>query len=210
MLKPCLGAALAFLALQCSAASIGVVGLFPGKAILVVDDNQPTAYSVDSDITPDIRLIAADRDSATILQNGKRSVLILGQYVHHSAANSNPTVTLQAGADGHFMAQCQVNQAGSVSMLVDTGASMIVIPGAQAQRLGINYKQGQQVNISTANGVSSAYQVRLDTIKLGDIILHQVDALVQEQGLPIALLGMSFLRQLSMKRENDQMVLTQH
>ena len=51
------------------------------------------------------------------------------------------------------------------------------------------------------------YRVRLDTVRIGDLELNQVDALVQEQGLPIALLGMSFLNRTEMRRSGEQMTL---
>jgi aspartyl protease family protein len=55
--------------------------------------------------------------------------------------------------------------------------------------------------------VAPAFRVRLDTVRIGDLELNQVDALVQEQGLPIALLGMSFLNRIEMRRSGDQMTL---
>ncbi|HEX7649509.1 MAG TPA: retropepsin-like aspartic protease, partial [Noviherbaspirillum sp.] len=62
--------------------------------------------------------------------------------------------------------------------------------------------------VNTANGAAQAYMVKLDTVKVGDIELHQVDAVVQEQGLPFILLGMSFLNRTEMRREGEQMVLS--
>ena len=48
----------------------------------------------------------------------------------------------------------------------------------------------------------------LNTVKVGDIVLNQVDALVQENNLGFALLGMSFLKRTEMRREGEQMMLT--
>jgi aspartyl protease family protein len=62
--------------------------------------------------------------------------------------------------------------------------------------------------VNTANGVAPVYQVVLDTVKVGDIEIHQVDAMVQESGLPFILLGMSFLNRTDMRRDGAQMVLT--
>ena len=93
-------------------------------------------------------------------------------------------------------------------MLVDTGATMVALPAADAVRFGINYKNGRPAYVNTANGAVPAYLVKLDSVKVGDIELHQVDAVVQEQGLPIILLGMSFLNRTEMRREGEQMVLT--
>jgi aspartyl protease family protein len=49
--------------------------------------------------------------------------------------------------------------------------------------------------------------VRLDRVRLGDIELAGVDGVVIEQGLDIALLGMSFLNRVEMKREGQTMTL---
>jgi aspartyl protease family protein len=52
------------------------------------------------------------------------------------------------------------------------------------------------------------YRVRFDNVKLGSIELSGVDGIVIEQGLDIALLGMSFLNRVEMKRDGQTMVLT--
>ncbi|MET3136805.1 aspartyl protease family protein [Undibacterium sp. GrIS 1.2] len=190
------------------AAEIGVVGLFPGKAVLVVEGNQPKTYSVGSTITNGIKLIAADNETATVDVNGKRQVLAIGQYVHRAAASTSNNVVLQADSLGHFTAKGQINGGSSLNMLVDTGASLIAIPAADAVRLGINYKAGQLGRASTANGIVTVYKIRLDSVKIGDLELQQVDASVLEGGLTFTLLGMSFLNRVEMRREGDQMTLT--
>ncbi len=78
----------------------------------------------------------------------------------------------------------------------------------EAQRLGLNYRNGARVQLSTANGVALAWQVRLDTVRVGDITLDSVDAVVMEnQSMPV-LLGMSFLNRTNMRREGQLMTLT--
>src|SRR5437899_12706331 len=91
------------------AADVGVVGLFPGKAVLVVDGASPKTYSVGSTIGGDLKLVAANESTATIESNGKRQTLTIGQYVSRSSAGGAASVTLQADARGHFMAQGQIN-----------------------------------------------------------------------------------------------------
>jgi aspartyl protease family protein len=49
--------------------------------------------------------------------------------------------------------------------------------------------------------------VKLDTVRIGDITLNNVDAMVMESGLGFALLGMSFLNRTEMRREGETMVL---
>jgi aspartyl protease family protein len=188
------------------AADISVVGLFPGKAVLVVDNGAPKTYSVGARIAEGIKLSAVNSSSATIEVNGKRQTITIGEHVHRSAPSDSEKVILQADGAGHFMTNGQIN-GGTVRMLVDTGATMVSMPASDAIRLGIDYKKGQPGMVNTANGTAPVYRVKLNTVKVGDIEMNQVDALVQENGLPIILLGMSFLNRTEMRREGEQMTL---
>ncbi|MDE2429787.1 MAG: TIGR02281 family clan AA aspartic protease [Burkholderiales bacterium] len=198
---------LAWFAQSTNAADIDLVGLSPGKAILVVDGAPPKAYSIGNTISGDVKLLEADRESATIIEHGKRQVLVIGQGAHRSAPSKGNTVTLSAGERGHFMATALINGV-SVNMLVDTGASLIALPVSDAVRLGLNYKAGRMGRASTAGGIVNTYLLKLDTVKIGDVELHQVDASVVESGLSIALLGMSFLNRMDMRNDGDKMTLT--
>lgn len=200
------------LALLCAvpaawAADISVVGLFPGKAVLVVDGGSPKTYAVGSTVSAGVRLLAADQSGVTLDNNGRRETLALGSHVNRQAPAAQATAVLQADERGHFFAQGMIN-GSPLRMLVDTGASLIALPAAEALRMGIDYRKGQPGMVSTANGMAPAFRVRLDTVRIGELTLTQVDALVQEQGLPIALLGMSFLNRIEMRRSGDQMTLT--
>jgi aspartyl protease family protein len=189
------------------ATDVGVVGLFPGKAVLVVDGRSPKTYSVGGAIAEGIKLVSADQTTATIDINGKRQTIALGEHVNRTKPSGPASVTMQADGGGHFMAQGQIN-GGTVRMLVDTGATSIALPASDALRLGIDYKKGQTGYVNTANGTVPMYLVKLDSVRIGDIELNQVEAIVQEQGLPIILLGMSFLNRTEMRREGQQMTLT--
>lgn len=189
------------------AVDISMVGLFPGKAVLVIDNAPPKTYSVNNVLADGIRLVTVNESSAIIDIKGKRQTLTLGQHINHAAPSAAASVTLQADNRGHFMAQAQVN-GGSVRMLIDTGATMIALPATEALRLGVDYKNGQPGYVNTANGRTPVYRVRLDSVKIGDIELSQVDAVIHENGLSIALLGMSFLNRTDMRRNGEQMTLT--
>ncbi len=189
------------------AADISVVGLFPNKAVLVVDGGSPKTYSVGAAIADGVRLVASNESSATIESNGKRQTIAIGEHVNRNPSSGRASVTLQADGRGHYLVQGQIN-GGSVRMLLDTGATMIALPASDAVRLGIDYRKGRVAYLNTANGAVPAYQVKLNTVKVGDIEINQVDAVVQEQGLPIILLGMSFLNRTEMRRDGEQMVLT--
>ncbi len=195
------------IALQAQAADISVIGLFPGKAVLVIDGRSPKTYSVGNTVTSGIKLVDVNETTATFDANGKKQKIDIGGHVNRIAPSTGSTVTLQADARGHFVVQGQIN-GGVARMLVDTGATLVAIPAADAIRMGIDYKKGQPGYVNTANGVAPVYQVRLNSVKVGDIVLNQVDGLVQESGLPYILLGMSFLNRTEMRRDGDQMVLT--
>lgn len=198
---------LSLLPLRASTTEIKVVGVFPGKAVLVIDQAQPKTYAVGATLLGGASLDAVDGDSATIKQNGKRKTIAIGTYFNQTPATVNAQISLRADSRGHFFVPAQINGSG-LQMLVDTGATLIALPAADARRLGINYQQGQRGMVNTANGKVPVYRVTLNTVHIGDIVLNQVDAVVQEVGLPYALLGMSFLNRTEMHRDGEQMTLT--
>lgn len=100
-------------------------------------------------------------------------------------------------SDGHFWANAVVNSK-AVRLLVDTGATVIVLTPADAQRLGyapasLTYDQ----KVVTANGETMAALVNLPTVGVGQSLVRNVDALVVKDGLTTSLLGMSYLGRLS-------------
>ena len=91
--------------------------------------------------------------------------------------------------------------------LVDTGATLIALPADDARRIGLSYLNAPRGTVQTANGSTTVYRVKLDTVTLGDITMNNVDAVIQEGGLTVALLGMSFLNRTEMRRDGEQMLL---
>lgn len=205
-------AALLSVAAPVQAADISVTALFGGKAQISVDGGKPRMLSA-GQISPEgVKLISADSKGAVIEFQGKRLSLALGSGsriggTDLSAGNSGSSVTLTADERGHYVTMGQVN-GGTVQFLVDTGATSIALPSADARRLGINYLNGQRGYTQTANGRATAYRITLDTVKVGDITLHAVEAVVLEgDGLKVALLGMSFLNRTEMKRDGQALTL---
>lgn len=198
---------LCFLTTKTWALDISVVGVFPGKAVLIVDNASPKTYSAGDKINEDARLISTDSSSATFIIYGKRETLALGQHVARASSSGAPSITLQADGLGHFLTLGRIN-GGTVNMMVDTGASMIALSAADASRIGLPYKQGKRGLVNTANGTVAVYLVKLDSVKVGDIELHHVDAAVHDTQLPFALLGMSFLNRTDMRHEGGRLTLT--
>lgn len=106
-------------------------------------------------------------------------------------------VRIRKRLDGHFTANVKVN-GSAVSMIVDTGASTIVLRPADARKAGIDPDTlTYRVPVLTANGRAMAARVRLDSVAIGPLDRKNVDALVAQPGaLTQSLLGMSFLSRL--------------
>jgi aspartyl protease family protein len=90
---------------------------------------------------------------------------------------------------------------------VDTGASTVAIGRQDAERMGLNYQNGQPVRMNTANGVAQGWRMKLDSVRIGDVEVFGVEAIITPQPMPYVLLGNSFLTEFQMTRINDQMVL---
>jgi aspartyl protease family protein len=63
------------------------------------------------------------------------------------------------------------------------------------------------IPMSTANGVIQGWHIKLSSVRVGDVTVHGVDAVVSSGSMPYVLLGNSFLTHFQMTRANDQMVL---
>lgn len=190
------------------ATEVNVVGLFSGKAMVIVNGGKPRMMTAGETSPEGVKLVGADSSAAMLEIDGKRRTLGLGQAanIQTPGAGGSPTTVLAADSRGHFVAVGSINGA-SARMMVDTGATMVSISSAEAKRLGISYLGGERGAVSTANGVVPAYRVTLDAVRLGNITLNQVEGLVQESAMPYVLLGMSFLKRLEMKRDNATMTL---
>jgi len=203
-----MGLALAVAALQAPGAEVRLVGTFGDKAaVLSIDGAEPKTVKV-GQRHGGVAVLAVDNDSATIEIEGRRRVIRRGQHFRSDpAADARQSVVLVADGQGHFFSEGRVN-GGVVRFVVDTGATSIVLPVQDANRLGIDYRKGQRGQIQTANGLAAAWRVTLDRVRLGGIELQQVDAVVIEKGPDIVLLGMSFLNRVEMRREGETMTLT--
>jgi aspartyl protease family protein len=204
---PCLALACAASAGPSDVALIGVIG--EKAAVLAVDGGEPKTLKLGQRWNG-ITVVAVDKSRAVIEVEGVKRVLALGQHYRGAqSAGTGPgrqSVTLAAGPSGHFVADGTINGV-ALRFMVDTGATYIALPGPQADALGIDYRKGSRGVTQTANGPVAAFRVRFDTVKVGGIEINGVDGIVIEKGLPVALLGMSFLNRVDMRREGDVMTL---
>lgn len=136
--------------------------------------------------------------------------LIPGSPVSSQSADGRTQTTLIRSRDGQFHARTRVN-GQPVSMLVDTGASVVVLTQSDARAAGIDPADlAYTARVSTANGVTTAAPVTLESITIGDIERSRVEAMVAREGaLDTSLLGMSFLTRLwGTQFRGDRLTLT--
>ena len=128
--------------------------------------------------------------------------------VNSSRGDGYVEVSLVANRQGHFVADGAID-GRVVHFMLDTGATDIAMPEALARDLDL--PRGAPVVLSTANGRAEGYRTRLKEVRLGDIQLRDVRAVVVP-GLDgqSVLLGMSALQQLEFTQRGGTLLLRQN
>ena len=203
--------ALAFVSAASCAAEVELAGIFGSRAVLVIDGGAPQTLAVGQRSREGVKVVSVSNPSATVDVNGERRRISIGEAPlritgSNAEQSANAMLRLVPDARGHYWTQGAVNGA-LVRFMVDTGATYVAINTDEAKRAGIDYRAGKQVVMNTANGQSLAWLVTLDRVSIGGILLYGVQASVHESGLPVALLGMSFMSRLGMRSEAGALVL---
>ncbi len=133
-------------------------------------------------------------DSVTVLRAGK--------------AAGDRKLTLLPNRSGNFETDASIN-GRRMSLVVDTGASVIVLRESAAARLGIHPRaQDYRAKVSTANGIVMGAPTRLNRVDVGGLVVYDAAALVlPDRALEKNLLGMSFLSRVRFSHRNGRLVL---
>jgi len=192
------------------AQSVSLHGLLGRQALLIVDGKPPRAVAP-GQTHLGVTVLSTDEDRAVVaLTSGQRLTLRVGESPVSvggaPAPGGSDRVALSADARGHFITPGSINNRPT-QFLVDTGASVVAIGQAEADRLGLSYRTGQPVTLRTANGTAPGWALKLATLRIGDVTAYEVDAVVTPSAMPAVLLGNSFLNRFSMRRDGDTMLL---
>lgn len=191
------------------AQSVMLTGTIGSRAILIVDGSAPKTVAV-GETFQGVKLLSLAAEQATVEASGKRVALRMDQPVSIGGSGGGggggTRIVLPASSGGHFMTQGAIN-GRSVNFMLDTGATTVALSAADAQRIGLDFSQGQPVRMNTANGIAQGWRVRLSSVRVGDVEVYDVEAIVSQQPMPYVLLGNSFISRFSMRRDADQMVL---
>jgi aspartyl protease family protein len=118
---------------------------------------------------------------------------------------ANGEVVLQRNRDGHYVADGEIN-GHKVTFMVDTGATSVALSSRLARVIDV--KRGAAIQVDTANGLALGYQTRLNTVRLGDIVVHEVSAVFSDGMMDdTVLLGMSFLKHVEFTQRANQLTL---
>ena len=182
-------------------------GMLGGHAALLLIDGVPRTVEVGASVKG-VRLLSLEESRAVVEYGGRRQTLTLGAAPGRVVGNTAlpRQIVLAMGSGGHYTTIGTIN--GQVtSFLVDTGATAISISQIEAEKLGLRYMYGKRIVTQTANGIAPAYQFQLASVRIGDVEVRDVEAIVIPGTMSHVLLGNSFLNRFQMRRENDVMTL---
>ena len=193
-----------------SAQSVTLTGTMGGKALLIVDGSAPKIVAV-GDSYQGVKVLSTQGDTAVVQVEGKRMNVRVGDLPASVGEQAGSTargdkIVLSVGDGGHFMAQGSIN-GKATQFMVDTGATTVAMGASDAARIGLDYTSGKPVRMNTANGATLGYLLKLNSVRIGDVDVANVDAIVTQQAMPYVLLGNSFLTRFSMRKDNGQMTL---
>jgi len=189
---------------------IEVQALMPGMVVLNVDQQRITLKQGETNQLG-LKLISSDTASALIELNGVARRYTMGSAVSTQFIQPRQVIEqIMADERGMFLAHGSIN-GQSVRFLVDTGASSVAISATDARRLGIQYRlDGIPVTANTASGLAKGWRVRLNTVRLGQLLEKNVEAVVVDGDHPRqVLLGMTFLKRMRVDKDGERMQITQ-
>jgi len=174
---------------------VRVVGLFSGAAVVNVN-GQRKLLKVGQRLD-DVEVVSADSQQAVLRIDGRTQTFTLDrEYSDGYSAPQRREFSVPRSNNGHYQVNASIN-GQAVSLLVDTGATSVALNSAQADRLGIRYRDGAPGWVETASGHARAWRATLTQVRLGDIEVVGVEAVVLEGNYPSqGLLGMSFLNRV--------------
>lgn len=186
---------------------VQINGMLGQRAALLIIDGEPRTVEVGATVKG-VKLLALEDGRATVEYGGRRHTLALGAAPGRVVTPTPPPrqIVLPMGAGGHFTSIGTIN--GQVtSFLVDTGATSVSISQIEAEKLGLRYLYGKRIVTQTANGIVPAYQFQLSSVRIGEVEVRDVEAIVIPGTMNHVLLGNSFLNRFQMRREYDVMTL---
>jgi len=190
-------------------ASVKVVALFSNQAMLMI--NGKNIIMKKGDVVQGVTLVSASgREAIVRFENGIERTLGLNQGIQQAYKKpQNNKLTVYSNKNGMFMMPGKIN-GRNTHFLLDTGATFIALSSAEADKLKLSYKSGKKGIVQTASEVVPVWHIKLNKVKVGNISVPNVDAVVLKGNSPqLTLLGMSFLKHIKLQRNGAAMIIEQ-
>ncbi len=188
---------------------VTIVGLFKDQAVIRTAGGEQLLRAGET-TAEGVTLIRANAREAVVAYQGRQHTLGLSRQAAGSGGYTRATVSrvsIPADSLGQYRIRGAINNS-YVDFLVDTGASVVALSSVTADGLGIDYRSGRRGSVQTAQGNTESYFVTLPSITVAGITAHNVQAAVITGSYPVdILLGMSFLKQVSISEEAGVMTL---
>lgn len=182
----------------CAMPDIRVHGFLGKSAVLVINNKQRLLKQ--GETSPEgVTLVSTANSEAVLEVEGQRFTLGMSQHISSNfQAADVAEVRIPRGRNGHYFVTGYID-GHAMDFLVDTGASAVALNLNQAKALGLDYRNGESIKVSTASGVAEAREVTLNKLTIGNITMYNVRCIVHIGAHPrIALLGNSFLSHVQM------------
>ena len=190
------------------AQSVSLAGRMGERALIVVN-GQAMTVAVGA-TAGGVRLLRWAGDEAEVEVAGAKSRLRVGGTPAQIGAARAPSaareIVMTASSGGHFTPTGAIN-GQAVRFVVDTGATLVAMGQDEAARLNLDLSSARTGMSQTANGPVPVRIVVLDRVRVGEVEINNVGAVVLPQPMPFILLGNSFLSRFQMRRDNDVMRL---
>jgi aspartyl protease family protein len=178
------------------------------KALLMID-GVPHTLAVGSTVKG-VTLRGMRGGQADVVVGGRALTLSIGAAPVNlggaAARSGGNEIVVAVGPGGHFVTGGAIN-GRAVQFMVDTGATAVSMGQRQADAIGLDWKSGQRSMSQTAGGVVPVYVLTLNSVRVGEVEVFNVGAVVLPGEMPHVLLGNSFLSRFSMRRDSDTLRL---
>jgi aspartyl protease family protein len=187
-------------------ADVVVKGLFKGAVLLVVDGQQKLLKQGQE--FQGITLLEADSQRAIAEINGQQQILLISTHITTQYLEPVATaVRIPKNQHRQYITTALIN-GHSTPVLIDTGANVVALNASTARRWGLDYKKGRVHKVQTASGIVTGYQVHLDKVDVGGLVVSHVEASVLEGSQPeTVLLGTSYLQHVQMSEKDGVLML---
>lgn len=186
-----------------------LLGVFPDR-VLVEIDGERQVLMMGAEVTEGVRLLSPDTRTGTAwleMQGERRQFTAVRRTEGPPRADTAAQARIYPDASGALTVAGSIN-GHAVRFLVDTDAPITTLGAGEAHRLGIAYVRGDLIQARTAAGLSFGYRVTLDQVRIGGIVLDEVEAVVLQSDAPrLPVLGASFLSRVRVQRQGSALVL---